>query len=196
MKYRKIKTMILAITLGFALTGCMDEGSRENIQETQQETQQDTQQESKQESFGEIAVGDMAPDFTAELTNGESVTLSEEQDKVVLLNFWATWCGPCVNEMPALERLQEEYGDQLLVLAVNSMEDKSTVDSFVEEKGYTFSIAYDVNGEIGIKYPTSGIPYTLIIGKDGTVKQIFVGAADAETQYMYYKNVIETVLKE
>lgn len=184
MKNRKIKTIILTAVLGLALTGCMDDGIKENTPEVQQE------------SHGEIAIGDVAPDFTAELTDGESVTLSEVQDKVVLLNFWATWCGPCVREMPALEKLQEEYGDKLLVLAVNSMEDKGTVDSFVEETGYTFPIAYDVNGEIGVKYPTTGIPYTLIIGKDGIVKQVFVGAADAETQYMYYKSVIESVLGE
>ena len=182
----KIKSIIIMSTLGLAMTGCMDKNMAENTTDTQQTS----------ESYGEVTMGDMAPDFTAELTNGESVTLSKVQDKVILLNFWATWCGPCVREMPALEKLQEEYGDKLLVLAVNSMEDKGTVDSFVEETGYTFSVAYDVNGEIGVKYPTTGIPYTLIIGKDGIVKQIFVGAADAETQYVYYKNVIDTVLEE
>lgn len=141
-----------------------------------------------------LAQGDQAPDFTAEVNDGSTFSLTEQKDKVILLNFWATWCGPCVEEMPAFEKLYQEYGDQVAILAVNSMEKKGTVDQFVKEKGYTFPIAYDEKGEIGMKYPTDGIPYTLVIGKDGTVKKIYIGAKGADQQYEEYKSAIDAEL--
>ncbi len=142
------------------------------------------------------AEGDTAPDFTAELAGGGTFTLSKQNNKVVLLNFWATWCGPCVREMPAFERLQADYGDRVAILAVNSMEQTKTVDQFIEQTGYTFPIAYDETGAIGRNFPTDGIPYTLVIGKDGIVKYIFIGAYDADTQYQTYRSAIESVLSQ
>ena len=192
MKYKKLNSVILAMALGLAVTGCGNTTSKQG----QQGNQQESVQEAEQVTYQELAAGDTAPDFTAKLANGDSITLSEQTDKVVLLNFWATWCGPCVGEMPAFEKLAEEYQDEVVVLAVNCLEDEETVNQFIEENGYTFSIAYDVDGSINAKYPTSGIPYTLVIGKDGVIKKIYLGAQDAETQYNEYKNAIEEVLGE
>lgn len=152
----------------------------------------------EKESFGnypELEVGSEAPDFTAELTDGSSFTLSDQEGKVVLLNFWATWCSPCVGEMPAFERLYEEYGDNIEILAVNSGEEKEIVDTFLDERNYTFLIAYDEKNEISEKYPSEGIPYTLIIGKDGNVEEIFVGAQDADTQYKIYRRELKEVFE-
>lgn len=146
--------------------------------------------------YQELVQGSEAPDFTAELTDGSSFTLSEHEGEVVLLNFWATWCSPCVGEMPAFERLYEEYGDQMQILAVNSGEEKEIVDAFLEKKDYTFPIAYDVENEINKKYPSEGIPYTLVIGKDGKVKEIFVGAWDADKQYKIYRRALKDALDE
>ncbi len=148
------------------------------------------------ESYEELGEGDTAPDFSAETIGGGSFKLSEQSDKVVILNFWATWCSPCVGEMPAFQKLCDEYGDTLAVLAVNCMEDKETVDKFASDNGYTFPIAYDEEGEINMKYPTDGIPYTVIIGTDGKVAKLYVGAADAETQYKEYKSAIDAVMGE
>lgn len=151
------------------------------------------------ESFGiyqELSVGSEAPDFTAEMTDGGSFTLSEQEGKVVFLNFWATWCSPCVGEMPAFERLYEEYGDEIEILAVNSGEEKEIVDAFLEKKDYTFPIAYDEENEIDKKYPSDGIPYTLVIGKDGKITDIFTGAQDADTQYKIYRRALKEVLEE
>ena len=134
--------------------------------------------------------GDKAPDFTVNLVNGEVLSMSDLSDKIVLLNFWATWCGPCVNEMPAFERLKKDNDKDLEIICVNCMEDKGTVDKFVKENGYTFNIGYDEDGSIETYYPTNGIPYTLVINK-GEVSDIYIGAADADTQYKEYKNAIE-----
>ena len=137
-----------------------------------------------------LAEGDVAPDFTVELVSGEKVKLSDYDDKIVLLNFWATWCGPCVGEMPAFERLKSDGNDNLQILCVNCMEDKRTVDNFIKSEGYTFDVGYDETGSIETYYPSNGIPYTLVINK-GYISNIYVGAGDADYQYQEYKNAID-----
>ena len=144
---------------------------------------------------GVLSEGDMAPDFTAELVNGLTFTLSDHSDECVLINFWATWCGPCVGEMPAFEKLKEDDIDNLEIICINCREDRKTVDRFVKENGYTFNIAYDTNGAIGNSYPTNGIPYTVIVYK-GKIEKIYVGALDAQTQYNEYLSAIKECLGE
>lgn len=195
-----IVAMSLCISL---LTACGSDDTSKNTAEEQQIVSGNTEQEDLTEAayeeevvLKEVIEGDMAPDFTANLADGSTFTLSEKSGKVILLNFWATWCGPCVGEMPAFQDLYEEYGDKIEILAVNSMEDEDTVNQFIGDTGYTFPIAYDVDGTISFTYPSSGIPYTLVIGADGIVKKIYVGAADADTQYQLYKGAIEAALSE
>ncbi|MBR6478374.1 MAG: TlpA family protein disulfide reductase [Lachnospiraceae bacterium] len=142
----------------------------------------------------ELKEGDVAPDFTAQLTNGAAFTLSDYDDKVVILNFFATWCGPCVREMPAFEMLKDDGYSELAILCVNCMEDAKTVDGFVKENGYSFPIAYDEDGIIEKYYPTDGIPYTLVI-KKGVIANIYLGAMDAQTQYKEYKGAIDACLQ-
>ena len=138
-----------------------------------------------------------APDFTATLLTGEEFTLSENLGKPVLVNFWATWCGPCVGEMPAFEKLKEEYGDELVIVAVNCGEKAETVKEFVDENGYTFAFAIDEKAEISTNiYPTMSIPYTVLIDANGNLAEEFVGAVSAEKQYKIYKEAIEKVLNE
>ncbi len=134
--------------------------------------------------------GDIAPDFTAELVGGGTFKMSDYDDKIVLLNFWATWCGPCVGEMPAFERLKNDGIENLEIICINDMEDKQSVDSFVSQEGYTFNIGYDVAGKIGSYYPTAGIPYTLVIDH-GKIEKIYLGADNADVQYKEYKSAIE-----
>lgn len=147
-------------------------------------------------TYQELAEGSVAPDFTAEMTDGSTFTLSEKEGRVVLLNFWATWCSPCVGEMPAFEWLYEEYADKVEILAVNCGEDQETVNEFLETKDYTFPIAYDEDNAVSAKYPSEGIPYTLVIGKDGKVTEIFVGAQDAQTQYKMYRRALKEAMDE
>lgn len=137
-----------------------------------------------------VEEGVKAPDFTAELADGTSLTLSELQGKPVIINFWATWCGYCVREMPAFERLKEEFGDQIGIIAVNCGEDADTVKDFAAENGYTFPIALDEEFAISMLYPTNAIPYTVIVDGEGKVTHVSSGAADADTMYERYKKAL------
>ena len=132
-----------------------------------------------------------APDFTVELNDGSQFTLSDSKGKVVLINIWATWCGPCCAEMPAFQRLYEEYGDKLQIVAVNYAEKKKAVDQFIADNGYTFPFAYDEEAKIMELYPSDGIPYTILIDKEGKVYRTFLGARSAEEQYEVYHSAIE-----
>jgi len=130
--------------------------------------------------------GYLAPDFSVELLSGETVSLSDFRGKVVLINFWATWCGPCVKEMPDIQKLSEAYSDDLVVLAINCNESKNKVEEFINANGYTFRVGLD-SGEVQKLYPTRGIPYTIVINANGVITQTQLGApADAFAVFEEY----------
>lgn len=144
---------------------------------------------------GPVSEGDEMRDFTGTLSGGGEITLSDFDGKVILLNFWATWCGPCVGEMPAFPRLMEKYGDDLKIVAVNIGEDGETVQNFLTENGYTdLTVVLDEDYSISDLYPTDGIPYTLIIDRDGNISTIHLGAGDADEMFDEYSNDIDAVL--
>ena len=158
----------------------------------------ETQEDYYYGDYKELKEGDRAPWFSVECVDGSTFEMADMQGKVILINFWATWCPPCVREMPALDKLFGEYkdNDDVVIVAVDVEEEEKTVWTFVYDNGYMFPIAYDVDGKIGLQYPTGGIPYTLIVGKDGIIKNIHLGAGDWETQYQIYKEEIEAALAE
>ena len=191
MKLRKL-SLILLLTITLLLAGCQSGNNAGNAGEA---AAGDTGGETESaDPSGPIAEGDAYRDFTVSLADGGEFTLSDHEGKVILLNFWATWCGPCVGEMPAFEQLQETYGEDLVLLAVNSGEDEGTVKAFLEENGYTFPVALDPRYEVALLYPSDSIPYTVIIGADGKVAAIQLGAADADTMYAHYCELIDGLL--
>ena len=142
-----------------------------------------------------VKEGDRYRDFTAALADGGELTLSDHKGKVILLNFWATWCSPCVGEMPAFPRLIEKYGDELALIAVNCGEDGETVKSFLSKNGYSFPVVLDVEGKVSALYPSDGIPYTLVIAPDGTVSYIALGAGSADVMFEEYSQEIDKALQ-
>lgn len=142
--------------------------------------------------------GDSAMDFSAQTNAGDTFTLSEQAGNVVLINFWATWCGPCVEEMPALQDLYEEYGDSdnVKIILINSGESSQTVHRFLSQNGYTMPCIYDTDNTVNDQYGIMGIPYTVIFNKDGTVAETYEGSYGCEKQYELYKEAIEEALSE
>lgn len=129
-------------------------------------------------------VGKPAPDFTLPGLDGKPVKLSSAKGSVVVLDFWATWCGPCVRSLPHLDQLYKEQAPKgLKVYAVNLQEEKEAVKAFVEKKKWTLPVLLDSQGDVGKQYGADAIPETVIVGKDGTVKKVFIGAGpDSEEQ--------------
>lgn len=128
------------------------------------------------------------PDVQMMLLDGRMVFLSDFRQKKVILNFWATWCPPCVGEMPAFQRLTEEYPDQLVILAINCSESAEAVQAFVDRNGYTFPVVLDISGRIqAVIGGVPSIPVTIILDEEGHIISSTVGAYDAETMYQIYK---------
>ena len=195
MNLRKLcLTLLLTVTL--LLAGCQSGNNAGNTGAANDNSSNENTAGDTADVSGPIAKGDAYRDFTATLTDGSEFTLSDHEGKVILLNFWATWCGPCVGEMPAFEKLQETYGEDLVLVAVNSGEDEETVTSFLEENGYTFPVVLDPEYAVAMLYPIDAIPYTVIIGTDGKVAVTQVGAGDADTMYAHYSELIDGLLEE
>lgn len=127
-----------------------------------------------------VAIGDLAPDFQLEDTKGNKVSLSDLRGKIVLVNFWATWCPPCIEEMPSMERLNEVVaGNDFVMLAINTEENgRSVVPAFLEKTPYTFPILYDEKGVVQKSYGVFKFPESFIIRKDGTIAEKIIGPLD------------------
>jgi len=122
----------------------------------------------------------MAPNFQLQDINGKTVSLSDYRGKVVLVNFWATWCPPCRAEMPAMQRLNDKMaGLDFVMLAVNVEPDgEHTVPSFLQGKSYTFPILLDLGAKAQNRYGVFRFPETFIIGKDGVILNHILGARE------------------
>ena len=165
---------------------------------SQPEPDADVESTAAENSAEAVWNGDSAMDFSAQTNAGDTFTLSEQAGNVVLINFWATWCGPCVEEMPALQDLYEEYGDSdnVKIILINSGESSQTVHRFLSQNGYTMPCIYDTDNTVNDQYGIMGIPYTVIFNKDGTVAETYEGSYGCEKQYELYKEAIEEALSE
>ncbi len=118
-------------------------------------------------------VGAHAPDFTLQTLQGETLSISDLRGQVILVNFWATWCGPCRLEMPAIQARFEST--DLAVLAVNFDEPPEQVQAFVDELGLSFTTLLDPGGEIQLLYQVRGYPTTYFVDEEGTIKILHIG---------------------
>jgi peroxiredoxin/outer membrane lipoprotein-sorting protein len=133
-------------------------------------------------ALAEEYVGKPAPPFTLTGVKGSTVSLASYKGKVVLLDFWATWCRPCRIEMPRVQKLYDELKAKgLTVFGVNVMEEPAQVKRFLTDNGIGFPILLDRDGKVARDYKAEGIPTLVIIGRDGNVSSYFTGLRDEET---------------
>ena len=147
--------------------------------EPAEEPAEEPEMPTEQADASGIVAGKPAPDFTLINMNGEEVKLSDYQGKLVYLNFWATWCGYCDQEMPDLQALNVE-NDDLVVLAVNVREDKDTVQPYLDKGGYDFPVLLDEEGEIATKYLVAGMPTTYFINSEGILLDRYPGMMEKD----------------
>lgn len=128
-------------------------------------------------------IGFQAPDFTLSTSQGTQISLSDLRGQVVIINLWASWCPPCREEMPALQKVYETYHDQgLEILAVNAtnQDDVQAAIEFSKQLGLTFPILMDRDGTVSRLYQLKSLPTTYFVGRDGTVQDVVVGGPMAE----------------
>ena len=142
-----------------------------------------------------IKKGDKAPDFTVEMVDGEQITLSKLKGKVVVVNFWATWCPPCRQELKVVEKelINRFKGKDFVFLPISRGEAKKTVEAFRKQNGYTFPMGLDPKQIIYKKYASNYIPRNFVVGKDGKVIYVSVGYEPKEFAEMV--EVIEKAVK-
>ena len=154
------------------------EAPAENAIPKETETPEETEAQAETEPM-------TAPDFTALDAQGNEVRLSDYFGKPIVLNFWASWCGPCKSEMPDFDEAYLAQGEEIQFLMVNmtdgSRETLDTAKSFVADSGYSFPVVFDVNQEAAMTYAVSSLPTTFFIGADGSMVAYAMGAIDGDT---------------
>ena len=131
-----------------------------------------------EQQAGAALIGKPAPDFQLTTLDGKSVSLADLKGQVVVLDFWASWCPPCIESLPHLGKLYDEKQDGVKVFAVNLREEKSKIEAFLKSRNLNVPVLLDSEGEVASEYNVISIPQTVVIGKDGTVKNVFVGLGD------------------
>ena len=136
-----------------------------------------------------------APDFTLKSRDGKNVRLSDLRGQVVLLNFWASWCGPCRQEMPILDEIHNKYKSLgFSVLGVNLDAKSSKAIKYLKDTPVSFPVLYDPKGDVSSQYGVQAMPSTVIIDKDGNVRYLHEGYKSGYEDD--YRKQIKTLMRE
>lgn len=131
-----------------------------------------------------------APDFRLTTLDGQTVTLSDLQGRWVLINFWATWCSPCREELPYLQTLAATHADQLTILGINMRESETAIEPFVAELGLTFPILLQPDDNTLLNYGVRGLPLTFLIDPEGNLVWRQVGPFQSAAVLLRIKSAI------
>ena len=121
-------------------------------------------------------IGELAPDFTLTTTDGRNIKLSDYRGKNIIINFWATWCGPCRYEIASLQSIHEKWSkDDVVLLAIDTQDGFDNARSYAKVNGMTFTIPVDIPGKVAELYGARGLPTSFFINSDGIIKSIKIG---------------------
>jgi peroxiredoxin len=127
--------------------------------------------------------GFLAPNFTLSTLDGKVITLSDLRGQVVLVNLWASWCGPCRAEMPAIQRVYEIYMDKgfrVLAINVTYQDSRAAAQAFIEGLGLTYPVLLDIDGQVSSSYQLRSLPSSFFIDAEGFIQEIVIGGPMAE----------------
>lgn len=140
-------------------------------------------------------VGKTAPDFTLKSLSGENLKLSEMTGNVVLINFWASWCGPCREEMPLLNALHNKYQPLgFTVLGINVEEDVNGAKGFLENTPVDFPVLLDNSNQVSRQYKVIAMPTTVVLDRDGNMRYLHEGYKSGDEAK--YRQMIKTLVRE
>jgi peroxiredoxin len=136
-----------------------------------------------------------APDFTLKSNSGKNIKLSELRGQVVMINFWASWCGPCRQEMPLLDQLYQRYQPMgFTLLGVNVEEDSTAADKILKEIPVSFPVLYDNKSKVSESYQVQAMPSTFLIDRDGKLRYLHKGYKPGTEQD--YQQQIRELIRE
>lgn len=180
MGYRILSEQYAPQQIGSGITASPNESNTDNT--------------STNDTTGDNAITPTA-DFTMLDFTGNSVKLSDYFGKPIIVNFWATWCGPCQSEMPAFDTLYQNYKDKVHFIMLNltdgSRDTVENVTKFIEDAGYSFPVYFDTSMEAAYTYSAYSIPMTLFITSDGQLAHTQMGAMSEDTLEKYVETLIE-----
>ncbi|ENQ3107891.1 Peroxiredoxin [Bacillus sp. 491mf] len=173
------KIAIVVVLVGLAGYAIYQQFGKEKVEVTDNQ-EQSTNDEKEVIAQNGIEIGKAAPDFELSKLDGTKVKLSDLKGKKVILNFWATWCGPCQREMPDMQEFYSKYQNDVEILAVNytaseGSEGKEKVRKFAEEKGVTFPILLDTEIKVTTTYKVITIPTSYFVDTKGVIQDKFIG---------------------
>lgn len=175
-----IALIAISAYLILSMDAAPEQESEKGMVTTTEEVEQENSVDDEVAATTLIHAGDKAPDFTAEMLDGSSVTLSALQNKPTLLIFWATWCPPCRAELAHLqEGVIDVFGDAINVLPLSRGEKREVVEEYIAKMGYTFAVGLDSEQKAYNLYASNYIPRCFVIDTDGTVLYSGVGHDEA-----------------
>lgn len=140
-------------------------------------------------------LGATAPDFTLKALDGSNLRLAEQKGDIMLINFWASWCGPCIQEMPALDKLAQKYQPMgVQVWGVNVENDSSAAKAYLNKVQVAFPILFDTENTVSKAYQVDAMPTTVILDKDGKVRAVHRGYQPGYEKK--YENDIKQLLRD
>lgn len=142
-----------------------------------------------------LSVGQASPDFTLPSSTGKNIRLQELRGQVVLINFWASWCGPCRQEMPLLEDIYKKYSKLgFTILGINVEQDSSKAATYLRDVPVTFPILFDTQNTLSKLYDVNAMPTTVIVDRSGKIRYIHAGYKPGYEET--YKKQIKDLIKE